>query len=567
MTQQVQPEKTNGTNDPAPAQVKPSRLKHSCHQITAFLRQNRLEVVVCIVAGALLACGLPSVNAWPVGFFAVALFLWSLRGKTARTGFGLGLIFGTVYFYAAVFWLNSIWFFAPPPQKILAFGAVFLLSLYSGGFYMGLFGALGSLLWRKRPLIAPLSLAGLWVIFEWIRSLGPLGFSWAFLAHTQSANLPFIQMADLGGTYLISFVLLAINALLVQLLAERKCSKSRLALRASAFLLLIIAPYLYGMWRMGQTWTSDKPVNVGISQPGVEQIKKYASYAHPDERIAAALQQEIELLQFVQIRRIHEAAPETQLYVLPESAFTQRYFERDTRLQGELTAISRDVNAAIFFGADNDVWGEGEDPEKMFVAAWLVDPNKGVWPNAYNKMRLVPFGESLPVFDKIPFLKDAVLGMATFDPGENYTLFSVEGIPFACGICFESASADQMRQIVGEGAQFLTIITNDAWYYHRFWQLDKRGAPQHDAMSTFRAIENRRWLARSANTGISRIVDPAGRTVKQAPREQMTFITGKVYGLSGQTPYTRWGNWFVVVAFLLLAAGLWRTGTNKAVEA
>jgi len=516
------------------------------------LRQRRLELLVAFVSGLALSTALPSINLWPVGFVALAPFLWALRRSMRSGAFLVGFVFGLGYAYASLFWLNSIWPFAP--SKLLAFGGVFLLSV-AVALYYGVFGWLGAKLWQRRPMWAPWSLAALWAMLEWVRSLGPLAFPWAYLGHTQTSNLPFIQAADLGGAFLISFLLVAFQVLLVQI-ADPQLRPIRRWLIGVA-VLLVALPYAYGAWRMSQSWDEGRAVAVGVSQPNIDQITKYLSYGLGDPAERARLQEGIESIQFDQVRRIHEAAPKTELYVLPETAFTQPDFQKNEALKARIGRLAETVDGTIFFGADN-AETDATGLEHPYVAAWMADPERGVIAKAYNKMRLVPFGESLPFFEYIPYFQDKVLGMGTFDRGREYVLFNLNELRFGCGICFESAAPRQMARLTAEGAQFLTVITNDAWYYHQLWTLDRRGAPQHDALSTFRAIENRRWLVRSANTGISRIIDPAGRTTALAPRDTRTFLTGTIHARSEQSVYTRWGEWFVLVFPVLVGAGWWR---------
>ncbi len=531
---------------PSPAR---NRLRRAFKQLALFKR----ELALSILSGLLLATGLPTLNFWPMGFVALIPFLWSLRRTRGVAAFALGMVFGLAYMYASIFWLNAIWPFAPsPPFAILG---VFLLAVYCALYY-GIFGWFSRKFERLSPVATALSLAAVWTLLEWIRSVGQLAFPWAYLAHTQSANLPFIQMADIGGTFIISFVLLAINYLLLHLLFIRNC---RSYAPSIALLALISAPYAYGAWRMQDPWTDGKAIRVGISQPNIEQIDKLLSYAHPDESQRAPMQAQIQAVQFAQVRAIRQAAPDTQLYILPETAFTQPDFQVNRSLQSSIAALAREVNGAIFFGADNAETDSDRDRERIYVSAWMADPVQGIIAKAYNKMRLVPFGESLPYFEYIPYFQDKVLGMGTFDRGREYVLFDLGNTRFGCGICFESAAPRQMAKIVQAGAQFLAIITNDAWYLHRLWQIDPRGAPQHDALSTFRAVECRRWIARSANTGISRLIDPAGRAIVSAPRDERTFVTGTLYARDGKTFYTAWGDWLAIL-FLIIAAVGWRTG-------
>ncbi len=514
------------------------------------LFQMKGRVALAMLSGLALACGLPSINFWPLGFVALIPFLLSLRAIPGARAALLGLVFGWTYSYASLFWLNSIYYFAPPllgSSELMAGVAVVLLAFYCGAYY-ALFAWLGEKFRRRNPALAAVSLPALWVVLEWVRSLGQLAFPWAYIAHTQSSNLAFIQMADIAGTWLISYILVSINVLLFQLFFERSATRRTLWIRIGAITALIAFPYAYGIFRLHQDWSRGEALHVAVSQTNVDQPHRYYSYAFADEPQGREFSQQIQAIQFEDILQIHRLAPQTQLYVLPETAFTQADFQDDKELQDEIAGLAREVKGSIFFGADNAEVDSKTGQKRIYVSAWMADPLKGMLPKPYDKMRLVPFGESLPYFEYIPYFRDKVLGMVTAARGREYRTFVVDGMRFGCGICFESASPMQLVQMVRHGAQFLTVITNDSWYYHPKWHLDGRGAPQHDALSTFRAIENRRWIVRAACTGISRLIDPAGRTIKQAPREERAFLTGDVHAQDIRTPYTRFGDWFIVVA-------------------
>ncbi|MCX7011753.1 MAG: apolipoprotein N-acyltransferase [Candidatus Sumerlaeota bacterium] len=516
------------------------------------------------LGGAGAACSL-----WPLGFVGLAPFLWTLRKRGGAGAFRLGLWFGFVFSYATIFWLNSIWIF-----NYFAPVGIALLALYMALCH-GLFGWWGAWLWRAKPKWAFATLPALWIFFEWFRTLGQLAFPWGFLAHTQAANLPYIQMADLAGTHIVSFCLAAINVLLVDAIDALKygvppsggtkgqSNKDRLKAGlhtparlfwASLALLasFIFVPYIYGAIQLRRDWNDGPALRVAISQPNVDQITKLVSYSSDDEELSQRLQDQIEARQIAQVREMHRAAPRTQLYVLPETSFTQEDFPTNTRLRAKLAALADEVGASIFFGEDNEEWSGKEKRDLMFVSAYMAAPGRGVLDTVYNKMRLVPFGESLPYFRYIPYLQDQILGMGLFDRGTSYTLFQAGGLRFGCGICFESAAPRHMARFVRRGAQFLAVITNDAWYVHPEWTWDMRGPAQHDSLSTFRAIENRRWVARSANTGVSRLIDPAGRTIRRLGINETGYLVAELHGRDGQTIYTRFGDWFVFVMALFV---------------
>src|SRR5262249_32162993 len=179
--------------------------------------------------------------------------------------------------------------------------------------------------------------------------------------------------------------------------------------------------------------------------------------------------------------------------------------------------------------------------ENIFNSAFLVNAN-GQIESEYSKMYLVPFGEFVPFQSILFFAGKVVPEISNFSPGTNYNLFSVNGKKFGMHICFEVVFPQLSREFCKRGASLLTTITNDAWF-------GKSSAPyQHFAMAVMRSIENRRYLVRCANTGISGIVDPYGRILQTTPIYVEAETVGEVRWIDEQTFYTRHGDLLVYLA-------------------
>jgi apolipoprotein N-acyltransferase len=185
-------------------------------------------------------------------------------------------------------------------------------------------------------------------------------------------------------------------------------------------------------------------------------------------------------------------------------------------------------------------------------------PGKGLT-GAYHKMQLVPFGERVPFIDQAPFLSSMLswgVGISSWGKGESIDVFT---FPYrdttarvATVICFESVYPNVVRKFVDRGAQLLTIITNDGWY------MGTPGPRQHERFALLRAIENRRSIARAANTGISCFIDPYGRIISETSEDRATTLSAAVELRDDLTLYTRWGDWWpqlcLVVAGLMAGA-------------
>jgi apolipoprotein N-acyltransferase len=213
-----------------------------------------------------------------------------------------------------------------------------------------------------------------------------------------------------------------------------------------------------------------------------------------------------------------------------------------------VTSLAHETRASLLVGSI-DVIAQAEPPKTkaMYNAAFFVEPDKALT-EPYRKMRLVPFGEYVPLSKWLPFMKKLTPIQGGFDAGTEFTIFPLNSASASFGvvICFEDVMPDHCRQFAARGADFLVTITNDAWFGRT------AGAYQHAANSVFRAVENRRPLLRCANTGMTCVVDARGRIVKileGAPQEKI-FVQG-VLTHTLQLPenppttfYTRHGNVF-----------------------
>ena len=168
----------------------------------------------------------------------------------------------------------------------------------------------------------------------------------------------------------------------------------------------------------------------------------------------------------------------------------------------------------------------------------------------YKKIRLLPFGEYLPHENVIPWSFIRIPDIVGYIPGEDFTVFALPTFRFGVTICWESIFPDMVRQFVNRGAQFIINITNEAWF-------GKTAAPyQFVSMSVFRAVENRVFVVRCANTGVSCFIDPRGRVVDRVKDSngQDIFVRGvkcsSVVPLDSRTLYTRYGDWLVWLSFV-----------------
>jgi len=239
-----------------------------------------------------------------------------------------------------------------------------------------------------------------------------------------------------------------------------------------------------------------------------------------------------------------------RLVVWPESSWPDPYgVERDARATMLLTGLAQRTGAALVVGT---VHVEDTDTGYAVANAAVVVDGDGSWAGRYEKTHLVPFGEYLPLQRFLRFLGPLVQAVGAMRPGDSaqplLTAPSVQVPPFGMAICYEIIFPSLVRRQVRAGAQFLITITNDAWYG------TSSGPFQHFAMARLRAIENRRWLLRAANTGVSGVIDPWGRVLERTEMETEAVVVSEVRTRDDLTLYVRIGDVFALTCTLLALA-------------
>jgi apolipoprotein N-acyltransferase len=234
-----------------------------------------------------------------------------------------------------------------------------------------------------------------------------------------------------------------------------------------------------------------------------------------------------------------------QLVIWPESA-TPFYFEEDPAAAERLRRVARETGIELLFGSDQM---EHTSPPAYYNSAFLVRAD-GSTAAVYRKMHLVPFGEFVPLKNLLFFVGPLVEGAGDYSAGRAMVMLPTRAGPISTAICYEIVYPGLVRDAVRAGSQLLTTITNDAWYGYS-------SAPyQHFLQASMRSIEQGRYLARSANTGISGFVDPYGRVLQQSRIFERTVLTGEVRMLTAKTVYGTIGDLCAYLCAAVTAAAL-----------
>jgi apolipoprotein N-acyltransferase len=480
------------------------------------------------LSGALLVLSFPVVNLWPLAWFFLVPLLLCTRGKHGKDAFLLGAFAGVIAYLGLIYWIVvAVHRYGNIPLP-LAIPVLLLLVIYLS-LYWGAFAFFTSFAKEKGEWIVLLAFPAFWVGLEYLRAFLLSGFPWALVGYSQYLNTAFVQIADITGVYGVSFLLILINTLLF-LWIIRWEEKKKVPIQGTIFTVVLIAlTFAYGYWRINRPVKTETGLIVGVAQGNIAQDVKWDSAF---QKKTVTIYRDLSL-------QLKEQSP--GLIVWPETAVPS-YFPSGTELDDKVMGVPQETGTCLLFGS---LSAKKKKKEIMvYNSAYLLSPQRRII-GRYDKMHLVPFGEYVPLSSRFPIF-NTLAGIGNIQPGEEAVLFRLPRGKFGVLICFEVIFPELCREFVRNGADFMVTITNDAWF-------GKTSAPyQHLSQATFRAIENRMWLVRAANTGISAFVDPWGRIQKSSNIFTPAILTEEIkFKANTMTFYTRYGDLFAIACSLL----------------
>lgn len=507
-------------------------------------------LLLSILSAILLFLCFPSVDqGWLVWFGLVPLLL-AINRKSSKGAFFFAYISGVLFFGSTFSWM-----FAVEGYQWLHHA---ILHLYLG-IYFGIFGLLFRFVAKRSGIETGLFLAPfIWIFLEYFRSnLGFLSYPSTLLGHSQHQYYWVIQIAAFTGVYGISFLIVMVNSALTlcllsihQMGIKNAISMPLAKNRKGAWFLgptimLLAISLVYGAVRTNVP-ISGQEVKVSIVQGNIEQGKKW------DPEFADYIMQT-----YAGLSQAAWQADKPVLIVWPEAA-TPGMVLRRPGLHKKISSLIKSMEAYFLLGSSEFPKFDKElkKQKKSANTVLFFSPN-GKLIEQYLKIRLLPFGEYLPHEDLIPWSIIKIPTLHSHIPGRDFIVFNGPDFDFSSTICWETIYPDLVRQFVKNGAQFLVNHTNEAWFG------DGAAAYQFLGINIFRAVENRVFVIRSGNSGVSCFIDPYGRIIKRVQDEtgRDIFIKGvatqSIVPLSEKTIYTRYGDWLVglslcvVVVFLL----------------
>ncbi|MBT3215995.1 MAG: apolipoprotein N-acyltransferase [Candidatus Marinimicrobia bacterium] len=474
---------------------------------------------LAIISGCFLGMSYPPL---PLGFFALFGFIPLIHicvKESPKIAAKWGYVASVIANVISLYWIG------------LNTGAPFwvsMLSMIGAVFYLGIFwaafAALVSMIHHrtgKGLMAAPF----LWVAMEFLRTFGPLGYPWINLAITQSRYLPVIQILEITGTYGVAFWIVLVNAALYGYVVSNHK-------KVSPFLpiIIFILPWLFGGMRL-LLWEQYEGKNISIAmvQPNVNPVDKW------DHSKRSGL--------FALMDSLHVEAMELKpdLILWPESALPT-YLRTNSVTRKPIMNRIKISGIPLLAGTPDKQTNEFGVTQYLNSTIFLK-PNGSQ--SMYTKMKLVPFGEYVPLSSLFSFLDNLNIGVGNFEHGGTYTVFEMDSIKFSNMICYDSSFPSVAREFVSRGAQMLTIQTNDGWWRHT------SGAYQHFELARLRAVENRVPVVRCANTGISGHFLPTGKHAGKIGFNQKGVGLANVTLQNHSSFYTKFGDAFAWLMTLI----------------
>lgn len=456
------------------------------------------------------------------------------QSPSALASFLRGLLCGAVYFAGTIYWTGGVMARYGGLSVPLATAIAGLLVTYLALFPAIFAAVLDVLLVRygSRALwLAP----AVWTATEYGRLAIFGGFPWVLLGYSQVPALPVSQLASVTGVFGVSCLVATVSTSLAWLAGSSGRTRW-MPLCATA--LVVAGIVLWGQARLSSNHlvSSGRPLRVGIVQGNVPQDDKWQS------AIGAQI--------FERYMRLTKTTIEqgARFVLWPESA-TPFYFGAPGPETDALRTLARTTGTAMLIGSDLWEAGAAGTPPRIYNAAFMLKAD-GTLGGVYRKVHLVPFGEYVPMQSVLFFAAPLVEAVSNFSPGARVNTLPLGDAAVSTAICYEVVYPALIREGVLEGSELLTTITNDAWF-------GRSSAPwQHFNMAAMRAIEQGRYLVRSANTGVSGVVDPYGRVLMASDLFVEGAWTADVRLLDGLTIYGRTGDLIVWLSIAVTVVAL-----------
>jgi apolipoprotein N-acyltransferase len=478
-----------------------------------------LALAVALGSGLGLSLVFPPVGAWPLAFVAIAPLFWVWR--TAGTGRAvvLGLVFGIGCFGATLYWILRFGELAWVSLTLLSAASIAAVGLVAP-----------AVIRPGRPLRTAVGVAAAWTVADWIRGMWPLGgFTWGSVGISQVDDPALLRLASITGVWGVTFVVVLVNALLLEATVGGGGGWRRLG-RVSSSVALVLAPLVIAFPAANGSQVDVAAIQIDVRVPD-------GTSGTEEDLIVAARHADLH----------QDLAAEPPDLVLWGEGALDPAAAADPETMAAVTDTIATVGAPTVVGA---VLNDADGSQHTSVLAF---DGYGAQVDRYDKVHLVPFGEYVPWRDRLDRIEAIEQIPVDRVPGPEVRNLEVEGLPpFGTPVCFENAFPALFADFVHQGATFMVVPVNNASYGFT------AASDQHLQMSRMRAVETGRWVVDAAVSGVSAFVDPSGRVTARTELFETAILRSRIWTSTAQTWYVRVGDWVpwlcvIVVMGLLLA--------------
>lgn len=515
------------------------------HYVVNLLLQTSIDLALLSTSIILFALSFPSFLSqegflFPVAFIAILPVFIVVH----RTGWVRVFIYGALYgFFCYV--LYNFWLATFHPLALIVVPII-----YATYFFI-LFPVLKLIDWLF-PHYGYILQTFVWIAYEFLRTQGYLGYAYGILGYSQYMFLPLARFAALTGIWGVTLIVIFPSVFLGNGLKNGYkdfilfLKKHKPAIIAYAALFFLVITYgLLDVANLDNVKTWKAALIQQNSDPWKNNYDEYEK----------SLDTLIELS-----NRALKDNPD--IIIWSETAFVPaiyyhnqyREFNKALEVVLKLLDFLKQQNIPYIIGNDDGrkvKIGTPYETRIDYNASILF--SEGEIKKIYRKTHLVPFTEHFPYKDILPWMHKLLIDLDThfWEKGTEYTVFEIDGISFSTPICFEDTFGYLCRRFVQNGAQVLVNMTNDTWSGSVVAEI------QHMSMAVFRAIENKRSMVRSTNSGITCLITPNGRIAKQLDPFVEDYLIVDIPLYSGTTTlYTRWGDWFAFLAIGISILGI-----------
>lgn len=453
-------------------------------RVLRFMMPWPMAIAVCFAAGSLSALAMPPWGVWPVLFITLpALYVGITQAKTLRGAFIRGWVFGFGYFLFSLMWIGNALLVEGNPYKwalplavsglpaLLAFFHAFACCIYKR-------------VYSAYTLGGVLGFVAVFCGFEWLRGHLFTGFPWNLFGYTWAELLPMLQILSISDVYFLTFLTCIWAIFPTALFFQSQKERRILVLMA---LISMSGCFGFGLWRLQSPALKHDDAVVKIVQPNIPQAEKWQRdkmQGHFENMLA--------------LSRYDGSSEIPTIIVWPETALSYRILNERSNMQLIQDMLEGyPAGATLISGALLR-----DEANNNYANAMIRIQDDGSITNVYNKHHLVPFGEYIPFQDWIPL--DPVVAFKGFERGEGLKTYNVtDRLTYSPLICYEIIFSG--RSIAPNSRPSMIVnVTNDGWY-------GKSAGPyQHFTMAAYRAIETGVPVIRSANTGLSGMIDAYG---------------------------------------------------------